>query len=270
MCGTSVSTERLGGVAAVLMGVLGGAFVALTALASPEAYDAGVISWPYVLSDYALALSGLLGLAAIPAISERVSHLSAGWVRWTASVAKLGFALLAVLNFWQAEYEMLSEYPAFAVPAVSYETNMELVLGGEFNAFIDNFLSRAPHGWLEVAGTGLWILTVSWLALQSGALPTGLAGAGIAAGFLAICTAAGANLNQSDLHVFGVIGGAVVSPLWFAWTGVYLLGSERPAFADAGQPVSASAPAPENWVVERKDVAVRRRRKHHLIRLWPN
>lgn len=260
----------MGGVAAVLIGVLGGVFVVLTCLASPEAYNAGIISWPYVLSDYALALTGLLGLAATPAISERVVHLSTGWVRWTGNVAMLGFALLAVLNFWQAEYEMLSEDPTYTIPAISYEANMSLVLDGRIDALVDEFLLRTPHGWLEAAGIGLWILTVSWLSLQSGALPTSLAGTGIAAGILAFCTAIGANLNEPGLHVFGVFGGVVVTPLWFTWAGLFLLGSERSAASRMEPAAPVSSPSADTWILERTQAPRPRRRKHHLIRLWPN
>ena len=45
------------------------------------------------------ALSGLIGIAVVLAVSESVRSANEGWFRWTSNLAILGFAVVAINNF---------------------------------------------------------------------------------------------------------------------------------------------------------------------------
>jgi hypothetical protein len=71
----------------------------------------------------------------------------------------------------------------------------------------------------EIVG-GLWVLLLSWAALQTNALPRGLNYLGMVAGAAGIVTIVPA------LEVVGAVFGLGLI-VWFAWTGIVLLRGER-------------------------------------------
>ncbi len=115
------SIQRIGGI-----GAIGGAScsVAYVFLITFHSVSAGYTEGPstsLILADYALALAGLFGLAVVPALSRRVLHVSPGVVYWLSIIAQVGFGLLAVMSFWQAEYETNLSIETSRIPVVPYE-----------------------------------------------------------------------------------------------------------------------------------------------------
>jgi hypothetical protein len=235
-----VSTRRMGGAGALLVAACTVTFAALVLLAPQEALEPDQVSWPHVLADYALALTGLFGLAVVPAVTDRVVHLNAGLVRWTSHIAMLGFGVLAVLSFWQAEYEIVPTESAYSLPTVAYDVPQASPAAAWETAWED-LKVRTPRGWLEVAGVGLWILTVSWLCRQRRTLPAGMTGLGIVVGVFAFYMALGATLQIPSLVALGVVSSLLLTPLWFAWMGIVLI-QEAHVEARAAAPGLASAP----------------------------
>lgn len=241
----NLSVQKMGGTGALLVAFCTPVFVLAVLLASEDAMGTGLPSLPHVLSDYALALLGLFGLAVVPAVSALVMHLSEGWVRWTSTIAALGFALLAVTSFWQADYESSVIKESQSVPAFLYEDGSAEVAeatqetgeteetpeapSSPYTLMWEQLMMRAPQGWLEVAGVGLWILSVSWLARGGSLLPSGVVWIGLLAGLLSISTAVGATFDVALLKVCGIVGGGfVLTPLWFGRVGFVLLHVDAP------------------------------------------
>jgi prepilin signal peptidase PulO-like enzyme (type II secretory pathway) len=78
----------------------------------------------------------------------------------------------------------------------------------------------------EVVG-GLWVLLISWTALQTNALPRALNYVGLVAGVAGIVTIIPA------LEVIGAIFGLGLI-VWFVWVGIVLLGRDSSRAAHPG------------------------------------
>ena len=168
-----------------------------------------------LLSQYwAMALGAVLALAVIPAVSEKVRYLNEGWVRWTSTLATLGFAVTILDNYWAI----------IMIPrlAITYQTGdpalrAALTVPGAAQ-FID------IQGWLGYGAVGLWVLVVSLLALRGNLFPRLLAYLGIAtaiAYFLVVITMVFPDVRGILLVIAG-IGAILLAPLWHGWMGLLL------------------------------------------------
>lgn len=223
----NISQEKMGGIGALLVALFAGLFATMLLLTPLAVRQAEVMSWAYVLSDYVLALAGLFGLAAVPAIHQRIAPLSEGWMRWTSTLALIGFALMAVNGFWQAGYE--TSVVEFLVHSPFEEPLEDVIPETAQGAFL-GLLGRVPVSWFEAAGIGLWVFSVSWLARGTGLLPKSLIYTGLSAGVLSIAATLGA-APQMALLLLPIImtGGLLLSTLWFFRMGRLLLREERTA-----------------------------------------
>lgn len=225
----------MGGAGALFVAFFAGAFALLLLVASLGILHTGLVSWSYLLSDYVLALAGLFGIATVPAIHERIAHRSEGWMRWTSTLALIGFALMAITGFWQAEYEtslidVMAHFPYEKLPGSTVQvTPMSVFM---------SLLGRVPLGWFEAAGIGLWIFSVSWLARGTALLPRGLIRIGLTGGILSIAAMLGAAPQMALLLLPAVMtGGLLLSTVWFYWMGRLLLREERSAKEKAQEKV---------------------------------
>jgi hypothetical protein len=209
--------ERWGGYSALLMAALFSAALLLTTFLPPAEVSA-VPFWLHVLIDYLLAIMGLLGLALIPAVQQRLQMLDVPIVHWTGGIAQLGFALTAILGFWQADYE--TNLWRDATPEAS--STLAFLTGG-WPGWLQVLMERMPRGWLETAGIGLWIFVVSLLGHRLPVWPASLAQMGLVLGPAMVAIALGAATRLAFLHVFGLLNYLILWPLWLFRMGWFLL-----------------------------------------------
>jgi hypothetical protein len=99
----------------------------------------------------------LVAIAVVLALSESVRSENEGWIRWTSTLALLGFAVVAINNFRKIAFQ-----PRMAIAYVKGDavTKAAIEVSGPF--------SLDPRGWLGFEAVGLWVLIVSLLFLRTG------------------------------------------------------------------------------------------------------
>ena len=218
-----LALKELGGTCAILVGacyiVIGINYLVLppeqAATADPAQFLLSFASRPTQISLQYLLFGaiGLLGLAVVPAVCDRVRPASEGWVRWGGNLGVLGFAVTA-LNFFRIYGIQRGRAALFglAEPAVR-----------QIMASTDDLVSLDPQGWLGFGAVGVWVLIMSWLALRGGFWPKALGGLGIAVGILYFLVVA-AFLFESEtlLALAAGLGAAVAGPIWYIWVGLRL------------------------------------------------
>jgi uncharacterized protein DUF4386 len=161
----------------------------------------------------ALALGSLLAIAAVLAISESVRSANDGWVRWTSTLAIIGFAVNAV--DWFRSFALDPTRAAVYVQGDA-AVKAALTVPGAI-AHLD------PQAWLRSGAVGLWIFVVSLLALRGGSWPKSLAYLGIAITIVYWLIVV-SNLLQIQLFtaIVAGIGLVILAPLWYMWLGLRL------------------------------------------------
>jgi Domain of unknown function (DUF4386) len=237
------SLYELGGICSVLVGLSYVVFGITFILMPPQITGIDNFASPtiilfesnrvLVLTQYwAMTLGAIFALAVIPAVSEKVRNLNEGWLRWTSSLATLGFAVTILDNYWAIVIT-----PAQSAAYMAADAALRAAMT----------LPSAPQqsdlkGWLGYGAVGLWILVVNLLALRGNRWPKGLAYLGIVVAiiyFIAVIPAG--ILGDLSLVVAGV-GGVVLAPIWYIWMGVNLRRkgaqgntTEKPAELDEGK-----------------------------------
>ena len=214
--------SKLGGNCSLLLGILY-LLIGVTYLLLPadqkqtSATDKFLLSFAQnpttqMIQFWVFALSGLIGIAVVLAVSEGVRSANEGWVRWTSNLAVLGFAVVAINNFRNIAFQ-----PGRAAAYVEGDavTKTVIELGGPFG--LD------PQNWLGFGAVGLWVLVVSLLALRTGSWPKLLSYAGIATAAAYWLIVVGSVLNLEALFtISAALGGIVLAPIWYIWTGLKL------------------------------------------------
>jgi hypothetical protein len=156
-------------------------------------------------------------------------RLNEGWVRWTGSLATLGFAVTILDNYWS-----IVATPMRAIAYVRGTAELRAALTMPYSAqFID------LQGWLGDGGVGLWILVCSMLALRGRVWPRSLAYLG-AVGAFAYYLALASNVipGYKELSLIASAAAVVLGPVFYAWIGLELrrhaaqIGSERASQGD--------------------------------------
>lgn len=229
--------SKLGGTCSILLGILYLA-IGVTYLLLPaeqkqtSATDEFLLSLAQnpttqIIQWWAFALSGLVAIAVVLALSESVRSENEGWVRWTSTLAILGFAVVAINNFRNIAYQ-----PALARTYVEGDavTRTVIEVGGPYG--LD------PQGWLGFGAVGLWVLVVSLLALRAGNWPKRLSYVGIGTALAYWLIVAGFVLYQEILFTIGAaLGGIILAPIWYIWAGLRLRQAEQVQPAQVLHPV---------------------------------
>jgi len=218
------SLYKLGGICSVVVGVSYAVIGITELLLTPELTVENSAASPFMFFEtnqgllltqyWAMALGAVFALAVIPAVCEKVRNLNEGWVRWTSTLATLGFAVTILDNYWAI---VMTPARAAAYVAGSEAIRATLTVPGA-PQFID------VQGWLGFGAVGLWVLVVNLLALRGSILPRLLAYLGIAvaiAYFLVVSSLVFPNLRGMILVAAG-IGGVVLGPIWYIWIGLIL------------------------------------------------
>ncbi len=222
------SLLKLGGICAMLMGLAYLVIGVTQFLLPPSLTYANDAASPLMYFDanknvllinyWAFAITGMLGLAVVPALSATVLHLNEGWVRWTGSLATLGFAVTILDNYWA-----IVVTPLRAAAYVTGTAEIRAALRVPYSAqFID------LQGWLGYGAVGLWILVCSILALKSNSWPRGLGYLGVAGGavyFLALAS----NLipGYKEINLVASAAAIVLGPVFYIWMGFALRRAAR-------------------------------------------
>jgi hypothetical protein len=213
------SLFKVGGGASIAMGVIA-ALIGITYMLLPPDQRLGVPA-ARILPAIAqgslmlrtelleMALVGVLGLAAVPAISEMVRAGHEGWVRWMSNLALVGFAVMAVSNAFT-----FARLPGIALAYVKGDPATQAALVPVWRSSLD------LHGFWGYGAIGLWVLVVSLLALRGTSIPKGLAWLGVLAAVLNLLIPVGFLLKQPPVFLYDSILGGLVSCVWFIWVGL--------------------------------------------------
>jgi hypothetical protein len=213
---------KLGGNCSVLLGI-SYLVIGVTYLLLPAEQKQGVATDVFLpsfaqnpttqtIQFWVFALSGLLGIAVVLAVSESVRSANEGWVRWTSNLAVLGFAVVAINNFRNIAFQ-----PGLAAAYVAGDAVTKTVIefGGPFG--LD------PQNWLGFGAVGLWVLVVSLLAQRTGTWPRLQTYLGIAAAVAYWLVVAGSVFNLETLiTIAAALGGIILAPIWYILTGLRL------------------------------------------------
>ena len=214
--------SKLGGNCSILLGILylviGVTYLLLPAAQKQtSATDEFLLSFAQnpttqIIQWWVFALSGLIGIAVVLAVSESLRSANEGWVRWTSTLAIIGFTVVSINNFRAIAFQ-----PAMARAYVEGDavTKAAIEVSGPF--------SLDPQGWLGFGAVGLWVLVVSLLSLRAGTWPKLLSYIGIATALAYWLIVAGFVFNQEMLFTIGAaLGGIILAPIWYIWAGLRL------------------------------------------------
>lgn len=209
--------QRIGGVAGLIEA---GTFVVGFAMAAtvlsdyttgdpgPDESVAFVVDSQAALFVWYLIILIVFGVALVPLVLAVYERLRAGSpvVAQTAAVfgaiwagLVLASGMIAIIGLGTVA-DLADADPVRAQPVWSAIDSVQNGLGGGN----------------ELVG-GLWVLLVSWAALQTGALPTGLNYLGMVAGVAGLVTVVPALEAVGAIFGLGLI-------VWFAWAGIVMLG----------------------------------------------
>ncbi|MCK4897983.1 MAG: DUF4386 family protein [Anaerolineales bacterium] len=216
------SMAKLGGICSILVGILY-LVVAVNYFLLPAGQQAGASSSQFfasvaesstglVIQSWVLALGALLAIAAVMAISDLVRSANEGLIRWTSTLAIIGFAVQAVQSLMIQDHT-----PRLAAGYVQADPSAQAALEVMGPRGLD------PELWMVLGAVGLWVLVVNRLALRGGQLPTGLAYVGMALGIAYALAVAGVVLQFPILSAITAgLAGIILAPIWYIWTGLVL------------------------------------------------
>lgn len=157
--------------------------------------------------------SGLVGLAAVPAIARLGRPASEGWSHWGAALGYLGFAVNARSHLMEIAFDR-KIIPLYLDSPEAFQQAVHVVAGLALDV---------PEGWLTYGGLGAWVAIASVCGRRAGALSRGQLALGLVAAMSCVLGVLGYTLTNRPLLVLSIgVGGLLVVPGWFAWIGIGL------------------------------------------------
>lgn len=182
-------------------------------IASISAYfqtltEAGLM-WGIV--NLSAALASFLAIAGVLALSDRLRPFHEGFVRWTVTLAIIGYSILAISDV--ADFYMIkrlaTNYPQIDPSA---QSALEATgIGSLDSTLILRFITLGP-----------WFLIAGWLALRKSLLPKPLAWLGLIGGSAALAFVVVSVLEVPALTMPTVMITLIFHPIWLIWTGLVL------------------------------------------------
>ncbi|MFQ6021422.1 MAG: hypothetical protein ACE5NW_01765 [Acidiferrobacterales bacterium] len=160
---------------------------------------------------WAWAAGGIIGLAAVPAISQLVRAGNEGWVHWGSALAYLGFAVNARSHFMEVAFDR-KIIPIYLQSDPATQKAVHVVAGLALDI---------PDGLITYGGIGLWVFVVSVLALRTRILPRLLCYVGILTAISYWLGVVGYTFLIQPLVVISIgLGGLILAPIWYIWIGL--------------------------------------------------
>lgn len=221
------SLSNLGGVCSILVGIfylIGGiAYLLIPAAQKATVGDPGQFLASFaknstfgILEYYAFGLTGILGIAVVRAVAEKVASESEGWIRWTGDLGAIGFAFLALQYF-----RYISIYPDMAASFVGGDSATKAAISAN-----QILVGVDPHGVITYGLLGFWFLVVNILALRGNLWPRILSYVGIV-GAVAYWFVVGGLVSETEMLITIAAGSAVIiAPIWYIWMGMVLRRSD--------------------------------------------
>ena len=216
------SLSRLGGTCSILVGVsylIAGIAYLLVPVGQKAGVDAEVFLSSFAqnptmatLEYWSFALGAVLALAVVLAVSARVRSINEGWVRWTANIALIGFAVEAIQYF-----RYLALYPFNAAAYAAGDAMTKIAIAAS-----QSTIALDPNGWLVYGGVGLWFLVVNLLALRENTWPKLLAYIGVAGAIAYWFVVVGLVFEIEMFVMIAAAAAVIIGPIWYIWMGLTL------------------------------------------------
>jgi Domain of unknown function (DUF4386) len=145
------------------------------------------------------------------ALVDEIRPAHEGFIRWTSTLAIIGYAILAISNIADL-YQIKRMVFGYAQINQSAQSALDVMGFGS----IDPTLS------LRFITIGPWFLVAGWLSLRNGQFPKALAYLGVIAGIIALLFVVISFLEIQTLTLITASIAVVFQPLWLIWTGIVL------------------------------------------------
>ena len=224
---TNVNLQRLGGIFAVIIGILY-ILMGITFLLLPD--EQQLVTNPDFLSSLAersalsivqwlaFALIAVLALASVPAISQWIGTKDGGLLHWVTYLAMLGFAVEAIIQF-----RAIGLMPKIASDFVSGDATTQKAILATYYWGLD------PLQIFRFGFVGLWVLIVNLHGLIGSKIPKILGIIGLIGSIAFLAALIGNVAEIVALISVAAVAAIVLGPIWFIWVGVTLLRSETTA-----------------------------------------
>jgi hypothetical protein len=157
------------------------------------------------------ALASFLAIAGVIALSDVLKPANEGFVRWTSTLAIIGYTIIAVTNVVDL-YRIKRIAIGYAQVDKSAQDALEVIGIGT----LDPVLS------LRFITIGPWFLVAGGSSLRGGQLPKELAYLGVMAGILALLFVAATFLKLEALIPITAGMAVIFHPIWLIGTGIIL------------------------------------------------
>ncbi len=165
----------------------------------------------FTVVNVGATLASFLAIAGVLALSDRLRPAHDGLVRWTSTLAIIGYAILAISDIADL-YQTKRMVLGYAQIDQSAQSALEAL----------GISSLDPTLFLRYITFGPWFLVAGWLSLQKNHLPKVLAWLGVIAGIAALLFVIVSFLNLVILTMVTITITLVFHPLWLIWTGLEL------------------------------------------------
>jgi hypothetical protein len=133
-------------------------------------------AWPlWIIVNAGAAIASLLAVGGVQALSDEMRPAQEGLVRWTSTLAIIGYAIMAVSNLADL-YQIRHVTSAYLHLDASAQSAVEAI----------GRVSLDPAMSLRFLTIGPWFLVAGWLALRHGRLPRAVAVLGVFGGVAAL------------------------------------------------------------------------------------
>jgi len=166
-------------------------------------------SWTTI--NIGAAIASFLAVAGVLSLADILKPNNEGIVRWTSTLAIVGYAVIAVTNIADL-YKIKHIMAGYTNADTSVRNALEVTgIGSLDPTFIIRFLAIGP-----------WFLSSGVLSFKNDQIPKSLSVFGIMAGAVALIFVV---ISIIELPIISMITGStavIAHPIWLLWTGIVI------------------------------------------------